>query len=254
MAQNDIFKRYLDAGMAFTQMTRSKAEDIVRDWVKAGEVQRDQIQSQVDELIERSRHSTDQLVALIRDEVINQCAQLGLVSRDDLRSLQRRLMEQFGAAGRTGPRRAGPTEADDGGRLRPAASRQTRVVGPCPGRGRGGPRRRDGAGGRHRERLPRGRPGRRRPAARPGGRPEPARPAGGRPQRSPASRPAVSARPRPPRARPPGGRPAAHQAGEEGGPGHQGGPGPPAAPHQEGAGQEGRGPQARPGPNPSAGA
>ena len=97
MAQNDVFKRYLDAGMAFTQMTRSKAEDIVRDWVKAGEVQRDQIQSQVDDLIERSRRSTDQLVALIREEVVNQCAQLGLVSKEDLRSLQRRLMEQFGA-------------------------------------------------------------------------------------------------------------------------------------------------------------
>ena len=30
MAQNPLIRRYLDAGMAFTQMTRERAEEIVR--------------------------------------------------------------------------------------------------------------------------------------------------------------------------------------------------------------------------------
>jgi len=100
MAQNDMLKRYLDAGIAFTQMTRSKAEEIVKDLVTAGEVQRDQMQTQVDELIDRSRRNTDQLLAMIRQEVAAQFAQLGLVTKDDLESLARRLGEMLGVVGR----------------------------------------------------------------------------------------------------------------------------------------------------------
>ena len=37
MAKNPLIKRYLDAGMAFTQMTQSRAEAIVKDLVKQGE-------------------------------------------------------------------------------------------------------------------------------------------------------------------------------------------------------------------------
>ncbi|MEY2477519.1 MAG: hypothetical protein QOG87_2834, partial [Actinomycetota bacterium] len=44
MAQNDMLRRYLDAGMAFTQLTRARAEAIVKDLVKAGELQREQTQ------------------------------------------------------------------------------------------------------------------------------------------------------------------------------------------------------------------
>ena len=39
MPQNELLKRYLEAGMHFSQMTRERAEAIVRDLVKAGEVQ-----------------------------------------------------------------------------------------------------------------------------------------------------------------------------------------------------------------------
>src|SRR5688500_680863 len=53
MAQSDVLKRYLDAGVAFTQMTRQRAEAIVRDLVKAGEVQSDQAQQVVQDLVER---------------------------------------------------------------------------------------------------------------------------------------------------------------------------------------------------------
>jgi polyhydroxyalkanoate synthesis regulator phasin len=111
MAQNDMLKRYLDAGIAFTQMTRAKAEEIVKDLVTAGEVQRDQMQAQVDELIERSRRNTDQLLALVRQEVSTQFAQLGLVTKDDLESLARRLGERFGVGPRDRTPKAAATPA-----------------------------------------------------------------------------------------------------------------------------------------------
>ncbi|MDQ1428733.1 MAG: hypothetical protein QOK39_2209 [Acidimicrobiaceae bacterium] len=87
MAQRDLLKRYLDAGMAFTSMTKSRAEGIVRELLKAGEFSRDQVQTQVDELIERSRRNTDHLVALVRKEVTSQLGDLNTTIRD----LERRL-------------------------------------------------------------------------------------------------------------------------------------------------------------------
>ena len=58
MPQNELFKRYLEAGMQFSQMTRERAEAIVRDLVKAGEVQAEQTQSMVADVLERSRKNS----------------------------------------------------------------------------------------------------------------------------------------------------------------------------------------------------
>jgi polyhydroxyalkanoate synthesis regulator phasin len=96
MAQTDVLKQYLDAGIAFTQMTRDRAEAIIKEFVKAGEVQRDQVQSQVDDLIDRSRRNSEQLLTLVRTEISSQLNQLSLATRDELRSLERRLSERLG--------------------------------------------------------------------------------------------------------------------------------------------------------------
>ena len=93
MAQTDLLKRYLDAGVAFTQMTQSKAEAIVRDLVRAGEVQTGDARQRVEELLDRSRRNTDSLVKLVREEVNGQVAKLGLVPRKDLDAVRRELAE-----------------------------------------------------------------------------------------------------------------------------------------------------------------
>jgi polyhydroxyalkanoate synthesis regulator phasin len=80
MAENDILKRYLEAGMAFTQMTRTRAEAIVKDLVHAGDVQREQAQDRVEELVERSRKNTDALLALVRKEIRSQLKEFGITS------------------------------------------------------------------------------------------------------------------------------------------------------------------------------
>src|SRR4051794_22282439 len=91
MAQNDMLKRYLDAGMAFTALTRSRAEGIVKDLVKAGEVQRDQAQDRVDDLLERSRKNTEALREVVRKEIREQLAAIGLATKDDIARIERKL-------------------------------------------------------------------------------------------------------------------------------------------------------------------
>ena len=101
MAQNDMLKRYLDAGMAFTQLTRARAEAIVKDLVKAGELQREQTQERVDELLERSRKNTDQLRDLVRKEIRQQLSSIGLATKDDIARLERKIAG--GAAKKAAP-------------------------------------------------------------------------------------------------------------------------------------------------------
>ena len=72
MPQNELFKRYLEAGMQFSQMTRERAEAIVRDLVKAGEVQAEQTQSMVADVLERSRKNSERFVEQVQAEVRRQ--------------------------------------------------------------------------------------------------------------------------------------------------------------------------------------
>src|SRR5437763_16296210 len=91
MAQNNTFRRYLDAGTAFMEMPRKRAENIVKDLVKSGELQRKQAQQAVDDLVERSRKNTEQVVDIVRREITTQLSTLGLATKDDLARLESRI-------------------------------------------------------------------------------------------------------------------------------------------------------------------
>jgi polyhydroxyalkanoate synthesis regulator phasin len=93
MPQNELFKRYLEAGMQFSQMTRERAEAIVRDLVKAGEVQAEQTQTMVAEVLERSRKNTERFVEQVQAEVRKQLAVAEFVTKDVAARLQSQIDE-----------------------------------------------------------------------------------------------------------------------------------------------------------------
>jgi polyhydroxyalkanoate synthesis regulator phasin len=96
MAQTDMLKRYLDAGVAFTQMTQRRAEEIVRDLVKAGEVQTAEAQQRVNELVSQSRENTERLMEIVRREIRDQIEALGLATRGDLDGIRREIAKLTG--------------------------------------------------------------------------------------------------------------------------------------------------------------
>lgn len=122
MAQNDLLKRYLEAGMSFTQMTRSRAEAIVKDLVRAGELQREQTQERVDDLLDRSRKNTEHLMSLIRREVSQQLAGMGLATKEDLARLEARLSASRGAPGATPTKTASKATKASGAKKTPQQS------------------------------------------------------------------------------------------------------------------------------------
>jgi polyhydroxyalkanoate synthesis regulator phasin len=88
---NEMWKRYLDVGVTFTEMTRKRAEEFVRDLVKAGEVQQERAQKAVDDLVDRSRRNTEELVTLVREEIKSQVSTLGIATKDDIKRLEGRI-------------------------------------------------------------------------------------------------------------------------------------------------------------------
>jgi polyhydroxyalkanoate synthesis regulator phasin len=84
MATNDSFQRYIDAGIAFTNMTRKKAESLVSELVKNGDIQTDEAKARVEELLERGRQGTEVIVTSVRSEVARQLGAVGITNLEDL--------------------------------------------------------------------------------------------------------------------------------------------------------------------------
>ncbi|MHB8218804.1 MAG: hypothetical protein ACYDHU_00555 [Acidimicrobiales bacterium] len=78
MAKGDGFRKYVEAGAVLGQVTRARAEEIVRELAGSGEHQREHAQQRVDDLVERSRKAAEGLVHLIRSEVTTQLDALGI--------------------------------------------------------------------------------------------------------------------------------------------------------------------------------
>ena len=89
MAENNVLKRYLDAGMAFTAITQVKAEALVKDLVKTGEVQTEQAQAVVADLVERSRKNTEAFIDQVRHEISASAESLGLATIADITRIEK---------------------------------------------------------------------------------------------------------------------------------------------------------------------
>lgn len=111
MAQNDLLKRYLEAGMQFTAMTQARAEAIVRDLVKAGEVQTEQTQALVQDLLDRSRKNSEKLIDQVRKEIRSQISSLGLATQDDIARLEREIRSVKGGAAKAPAKKASGKKA-----------------------------------------------------------------------------------------------------------------------------------------------
>ena len=96
MAQNDVLKRYIDAGLAFTALTQSRAEELVKDLVRIGEVQADQAREAVSDLLERSRKNSEKLIETVRTEVRQQITTLGIATQSDLDRIEERISSVIG--------------------------------------------------------------------------------------------------------------------------------------------------------------
>ena len=98
MAKGDLFKRSLEAGTSFLDMTRERAESIVKEWVDAGDLGKGRAQKAVEQVLERSRKASDELRAMVRKEIGDQLAALGVATREDVARLEAKIGAATGSA------------------------------------------------------------------------------------------------------------------------------------------------------------
>lgn len=96
--------------MALGQITKARAEEILRDLVSGGEEQSSEARQWVEDLIERSRKATEDIVGMVRAEVSNQLAALGL-DPDHLGSQAADLLRRSTEVGRRSRGSAGSQHA-----------------------------------------------------------------------------------------------------------------------------------------------
>ncbi len=100
MDAKDSFQKYLDAGIAFTNLTRAKAEELVAELVQNGEFQSGDARARVDELLERSRKGREAFTDQVRKEVAHQLESVGITSLEDLAQQVASLIGRTAEAGR----------------------------------------------------------------------------------------------------------------------------------------------------------
>jgi polyhydroxyalkanoate synthesis regulator phasin len=87
----DDMRRWALFGSGVAELTRNRAEQIVKDLVQAGDVKRKQASGLVKELLDASRDNRKELMRLLRAEVQSQIEGLGVATKRDLERLERRV-------------------------------------------------------------------------------------------------------------------------------------------------------------------
>src|SRR5271170_6165892 len=100
MSGNERIKKYLEAGTVLGQVTRARAEEIVRELVSSGDIQRGQAQEWVDNLVDRSRKTSEQVLELVRHEVSAQLHKIDASSLEAIANQVADLLKRSAEAGR----------------------------------------------------------------------------------------------------------------------------------------------------------
>lgn len=124
----DELRRAALVTSGLAELTRHRAEQLVKDLVKAGDLGKDQTSAAVKELLRRSAENRRELTALVRSELQTQIENLGLATRRDLDRLERRVtrLEERVKTGST------VRPVSKGRKKTPAAKRKTTVQRSAP--------------------------------------------------------------------------------------------------------------------------
>jgi polyhydroxyalkanoate synthesis regulator phasin len=102
VTQLDGLRRYIEAATTLTQITRGRAEELVKELVASGEVERNRAQDWIEGLMKKSREASEALMVQVSTEVDRQLGDLGLKNfdLDDLAAKVAGIIDLAGTLGR----------------------------------------------------------------------------------------------------------------------------------------------------------
>ena len=87
----DDLRRAATFTSGVAEMTKNRAEDLVRNWVQGSDVRLEQTQRMVKDLIDWSTQNRKEIVAVVRKEIESQLSGVGVATRRDVERLERRV-------------------------------------------------------------------------------------------------------------------------------------------------------------------
>jgi polyhydroxyalkanoate synthesis regulator phasin len=110
MSGNPLLKRLLDAGMQFTEMSQEQAEKLVKEFVKNGQARRKDSEQLVQQLVDRGRSVTEQVVSVVQTELTKQLGKFAC-RLDEIESRVEELAQKVGLASKPAAKKAAPKAA-----------------------------------------------------------------------------------------------------------------------------------------------
>lgn len=89
----DRYQKFIDAGKAVSRLTGERFEEVAKDLIHLSNVQRSQAQELVEDVMKRSKKSTEFIVDAVKGEVEKQLKGLKIASREDLTTVSERLTQ-----------------------------------------------------------------------------------------------------------------------------------------------------------------
>ncbi|MGA2037172.1 MAG: hypothetical protein ABSH04_06275, partial [Acidimicrobiales bacterium] len=106
-----VLKRYLEAGLALSQITRTRAEELVRELIQTGEVEHSRAQEWVEDLVSASRERSEAFISAVRGEVRSQLSDVGVTNLEELARRVARILGRGQAAARKASQRPSTSRA-----------------------------------------------------------------------------------------------------------------------------------------------
>lgn len=87
----ELMRKYVDALTGITELPRERAERLVHDLQKRGEIRARDLGRAAQDLVERSSRNRRELVRLVQKEIRRQVHALGLATQEDVDRVARRV-------------------------------------------------------------------------------------------------------------------------------------------------------------------
>jgi polyhydroxyalkanoate synthesis regulator phasin len=87
------WQKYVETASGLTEVTRRRAEQVVRSLVKQGEIAADNMERAVEDLLQRSEQNRRAVSSLVKAESERAVARFGLARKRDVQRLQKRVDE-----------------------------------------------------------------------------------------------------------------------------------------------------------------
>ena len=121
----DEFRRWATVGSGLAELVLNRAEQLVKELVREGEIQREAAAGVVRDILERTKDDREEVARALRAEIQRQTAQLGVASAREVERLREEIDRLTERMARLEARSGVPSATENGGATRKGTARKT---------------------------------------------------------------------------------------------------------------------------------